>query len=99
MKTLKEIIREVQAVRPLSARQIERHLRAADIRPRGARQRPQQYSNHSVAALIQYLGYEEPERPSIRAATPLEMARRRGRVLSLPEIKAAARAMKKGGVK
>lgn len=81
MKTLTEIVAEVQAVRPLSARQILRHLKAAGLKPAGARQRPQQWPENTPGLLLAYLGL---------GGTPATAAR----ILSLTEVRHRAR---KGG--
>ena len=80
MKTITEIVAEVRAVRPLSARQIQRHLLAAGIAPLGARQRPQQWSDSAGRELLSYLGIqpesgkrkaeEKPSAPPAEALPP-----------------------------
>lgn len=64
--TLLEILAEVNKQRPISRRQLLRHIKKAGVKPMGAKQRPQRYPINSAAVMLEYLGFNGSHRlPSI----------------------------------
>jgi len=48
-------------MKPTSPAQLRRYIRALEIKPIGARQRPQRYPDETAGKILKHLGFEEHE--------------------------------------
>jgi hypothetical protein len=90
--TTDQIVLELSKVKKISRVHAFRLLKAAAIAPVGARQRPQQYPENSVARLLSYLGFEAPETGKLISRPALRAARKGGRKWAVTTIKLCATA-------
>lgn len=54
--TIDEITKRVNALKPVKRRQVQRYIKACNITPLGARQRPQQYPGDAPKRILIHLG-------------------------------------------
>jgi len=54
--TIEQITLHVNRFKPASRRQVIRYLNACNLKPLGARQRPQQYPDTSATEILAHLG-------------------------------------------
>ena len=91
--TIKQIMVEINAVRPCTQRQLYRYFKALKIAPAGSiRQRPQRYPADTARRVLDKLGFDDPTEATRSMA---ETVRPRPAILSMNQIKRA----KKGGSK
>jgi len=73
--TLEQIRITVSAIKPVSLRQVVRYVRAAGVKPTGARTRPRWYPDNAAAKVLAHLGVEPRSAPRIVSMRQLRAVR------------------------
>jgi hypothetical protein len=88
-KTIDQILLEVRQHKPCSEIHLRRQIKALDIQPIGARQRPQRYPADAAATILRHWGIEPNATNGTREPKP-------ARIVTMPELRAARERARRG---
>lgn len=99
--TIDQITQRVTALKPVSRRQVIRYLNDCDIKPSGARQRPQQYPQNSAIVILHHLGLAEAEELTTSAGNGVAAGRsaKKGAAVRIPSMAELRNTRRKAGRK
>ena len=88
--TIDEITEAVSSKKETSRRQVQRYLKACEIKPIGPKQRPQRYPENSAQLILEWLGLGFGGEVSVATARYREtLSQKAARLPSMNELRAS----------